>query len=127
MSPFTISPASSDDYDAFVTLFAELEVPERAPSPQAFTDTILPDALFLREGERVAGYVWARARGEQLHVVHVVTGHGFRQKGVGRALMRAAAARGRARGLSRWMLNVKPENHAARALYARCGLRVTSS
>jgi hypothetical protein len=46
-------------------------------------------------------------------------------RGVGHGLMAAMAERARAAGLHRWMLHVKPENLAARALYERCGMSVT--
>lgn len=120
---FVISAASTADYPAFARLFPELVVPEAAPSAERFAEAIAPDAMFLREGEAVVGYAWARRRGDSLHVVHVVVARSHRGRGAGRALMNAVAARGRALGLRRWMLNVKPENVAARALYERCGMR----
>jgi hypothetical protein len=39
--------------------------------------------------------------------------------------MAALAARAKREGFARWMLNVKPENVAARALYERVGMQVT--
>ena len=62
-------------------------------------------------------------RGEWFHVVHVVVASTHRARGVGRALMNAMRERARAAGLERWMLNVKPDNVAAHALYERCGMR----
>lgn len=120
---FSISPAHVDDYDDFARLFAELQVPETVPDRARFVSAIAPEAIFVREGIRVAGYVWARARGDSLHVVHVVVDPAFRRRGVGQLLMRTAAAHGRSLGLDRWMLHVKPENHAARALYTSCGMQ----
>ncbi len=99
-------------------------MPDPTPSADRFARTIAPDALVLRDGDEVLGYLWARPRGDRMHVVHVITDPTHRGRGVGRALMTAIADRGRAAGFRRWMLNVKPENVAARALYERCGLRV---
>ncbi len=123
-SPLTVSPALAADYPAFARLFPELAVPEDTPSADRFAQTIAPDAIVLRDGDGVVGYAWARPRGEQLHVVHLIADPAHRRRGVGRALMAAVAERGRGAGFRRWMLNVKPENVAARALYERCGLRV---
>jgi ribosomal protein S18 acetylase RimI-like enzyme len=123
-SLLTVSPALAADYPAFARLFPELAVPEDTPSADRFAQTIAPDAIVLRDGDGVVGYAWARPRGEQLHVVHVIADPAHRRRGVGRALMAAVAERGRGAGFRRWMLNVKPENVAARALYERCGMRV---
>ncbi len=123
-SRWTVSPALPADYPAFARLVPELGVPDPTPSADRFAWTIAPDTLVLRDGDEVLGYLWARPRGDRLHVVHVITDPAHRGRGVGRALMRAVADRGRAAGFRRWMLNVKPENVAARALYERCGMRV---
>jgi GNAT superfamily N-acetyltransferase len=119
-----VTPASPADYDVFVRLFPELAIPDPVPTAERFAEGIAPQAIFAREGDRALGYAWARPRGERLHVVHVITAPNARRRGVGRALMDALAERGRAAGFRRWMLNVKPENGAARALYERCGMRV---
>lgn len=121
--PLTTRPATSDDYDAFTRLFPELEVPDPLPSLERFTAAIVPDALVALDDDRVVGITWARKRGASLHIVYLITDRALRRRGIGVALMHAAAARGRAQGLSRWMLNVKPENLAARALYERCGMK----
>lgn len=123
-SPFTVSSASAADYPAFARLFPELVVPDPVPSAERFAESIAPQAILLHDGDAVVGYAWARPRGERLHVVHVITDPAHRRRGVGRALMDTLAERGRAAGFRRWMLNVKPENVAARELYARCGMKV---
>jgi GNAT superfamily N-acetyltransferase len=122
-TPFNVSPATPADYTHFARLFPELEVPDRVPSAEHFTHVIAPLAIFARDGAAVVGYASARARGDRLHVVHVITDPAHRRRGVGRALMNALAERARAEGFHRWMLNVKPENVAARELYARFGMR----
>jgi ribosomal-protein-alanine N-acetyltransferase len=123
-SPFTVSSASAADYPAFARLFLELVVPDPVPSAERFAESIAPQAILLRDGDAVVGYAWARPRGERLHIVHVITDPAHRRRGVGRALMDALAGRGRAAGIRRWMLNVKPENVAARELYVGCGMQV---
>lgn len=121
---FTISPAAVADYAFFARLFPELGVPEATPSEARFVTSIVPGAIILRDGDAAAGYAWSRVRAERLHVVHVITDPLHRARGVGRALMDALAERGRAAGLRKWLLNVKPENAPALALYRRCGMHV---
>jgi ribosomal protein S18 acetylase RimI-like enzyme len=124
VEPFETTPASPSDYRVFVRLFAELAVPESPPSRERFERDIAPDTVVVRNRETAVGYAWARPRGDRLHVVHVVTHPQHRRRGVARALMNAVAERGRAAGFRTWMLNVKPDNVAARALYEQCGMRV---
>jgi GNAT superfamily N-acetyltransferase len=124
VSTFAVSSASAADYPSFARLFPELVVPDPVPSVERFAESIAPQAIFVRDGDAVVGYAWARPRGARLHIVHVITDPAYRRRGVGRALMDALAERGRAAGFRRWMLNVKPENVAARELYAQCGMQV---
>lgn len=120
--PFSVTRGTSADYEAFAKLFPELAVIEATPSRERYSEMIAPESIFVREGDAVAGYAWARARGEKLHVVHVIVSPTHRRRGVGKMLMRALAERGRNEGFENWMLNVKPENAAARALYESCGM-----
>lgn len=124
MARFTIAPALPADYAHFARLFPELGVPEATPSAERFVRIIAPEALMVREEAVVVGYLWARPRGDRMHIVHVISDPAHRGRGVGRALMEAAAERGLAAGFRWWMLNVKPGNVPALALYERCGMRV---
>jgi GNAT superfamily N-acetyltransferase len=117
-----IRPAVDDDHDAYVRLFAELAVPEGPPPRDRFVSSMRDDVLVAEGDDGVVGVVWARARGALWHIVHIMSDPLRRRQGIGRALLAAAAARGRARGFARWMLNVKPDNVAARALYERIGM-----
>jgi ribosomal protein S18 acetylase RimI-like enzyme len=120
---FEITRGTSSDYEAFARLFPELAVIEATPSYERFCESIAPESIFVRDGDVVAGYAWARVRGEKLHVVHVIVAPTHRRRGVGKFIMNALAERGRNEGFETWMLNVKPENTAARALYESCGMR----
>ncbi len=119
-----VSGAAAADHPAFARLFPELAVPDPLPSAERFAEVIAPGAIFARDGEAIVGYAWSRPRGDRLHVCHVVVDPAHRRRGVGRALMIELSKRARAAGLRRWMLNVKPENVAARKLYAACGMAV---
>jgi ribosomal protein S18 acetylase RimI-like enzyme len=120
---YSVTRGTSSDYEAFARLFPELAVIESAPSFERFCESIAPESIFVREGDVVAGYAWSRARGEKLHVVHVIVAPTHRRRGVGKFIMNAIAEHGRKSGFESWMLNVKPENAAARALYESCGMR----
>ncbi|HSY24312.1 MAG TPA: GNAT family N-acetyltransferase [Polyangiaceae bacterium] len=123
MSSFVLSSATAADYPAFARLFPELGVVDPLPTADLFAGLIAPQSIVAREGETIVGFAWSRPRGEQWHVVVVITDPAYRRRGVGRALMKELAKRGRAMGFDRWMLRVKPENLAARGLYEACGLR----
>ena len=122
-----IRAATDDDADAYARLFQELAVPEGPPSRERFVGSVRDDVIVADEAGHVAAVAWARPRGALWHVVHLMTDPQRRRQGLGRALLQAVAARGRARGFSRWMLNVKPDNLAARSLYAAMGMQPTRS
>ena len=126
-APMDVRPALASDYDGYARLFPLLEVPDPVPTREKFVGTLMPDSLVAVEGDDVVGVVWARRRGDRLHVVHLIVDASRRRLGIGRALMNAAAARARSLDLTRWMLNVKPENTAARALYEASGMAETMS
>jgi GNAT superfamily N-acetyltransferase len=110
MVHMTIRPADDDDHDAYARLFAELGVPEAPPTRATFSTAMRDDVLVATDdtdGNRgaVIGTVWARPRGALLHIVHLMTDPTARR-----------------RGFTRWMLTVKPDNVAARALYESMGM-----
>jgi ribosomal protein S18 acetylase RimI-like enzyme len=117
-----IRPAVDDDHDAYTRLFAELAVPEAPPPRDRFVSSMRDDVLVAQDDDGVAGVVWARARGGLWHIVHLMSDPRRRRRGVGRALLLAAATRGRSLGFRRWMLTVKPDNTVARALYDSVGM-----
>jgi ribosomal protein S18 acetylase RimI-like enzyme len=75
----------------------------------------------------VAGYVRLSRPHPIASSAHVLAINGlavdpaFQRRGVGRALMDAAASEARARGARRITLRVLAPNEAARSLYERCG------
>ena len=87
---FTVRPATRDDHPVFARLFDELGVPEPAPTPDEFADTMLPRVLVLCEGGEALGYVYWQVYGAMAHVTNLVVEPRVRGRGAGKALMDAA-------------------------------------
>jgi ribosomal protein S18 acetylase RimI-like enzyme len=127
-----IRPARVDDDAALRALDAETWSPRVTPGPPP-----APDAAFDTEGAlviemdgAVAGYVSLRPATpleSNRHVIYVrglAVTPAFQGRGVGRALVEAAAAAARQGGARRLTLRVLSTNDAARALYESCGFVV---
>ncbi len=74
-------------------------------------------------GERLLGYIISWLVHDEVHVLNVGTAPEARRRGVGRALMVAAAEAGRARGARLSTLEVRRSNLPAIALYLALGYR----
>jgi GNAT superfamily N-acetyltransferase len=115
-------PARADDYQVFAQLFPELGIDDALPDQKRFTESIMPDALIAEIDGVAVGYARGRKLDETGHVVHIIVAPSHRQRGVARALMQEIAEDFRRQGLSRWCLNVKPDNQPALALYRGLGM-----
>lgn len=73
------------------------------------------------EPERISGFTLLRMAGDEAELLLCATSEHVRRQGIARQLMEAALVSARARGASRMFLEVRESNHAARALYQRCG------
>jgi tRNA threonylcarbamoyladenosine biosynthesis protein TsaB len=78
-------------------------------------------ALAVHHEGRMAGFVLARAAGGEAEILTLAVMPAARGRGLGRILVRAAAARAAALGAEGLFLEVGTENPAALALYARLG------
>jgi GNAT superfamily N-acetyltransferase len=114
--------AASEDHAAFVELFAELEVDEAPFSQDRFVAEMLPTTILAEIGGMPAGYAYFRLIGELVHLSQLVTAKATRRAGIGRALFGEVARRAKAHGCTSLMLNVKPQNEPAIALYESLGL-----
>ncbi len=117
----TLRAAVAEDYDAFVPLFAELGVPEPAPSRETFGARFITNMTVAASGTQVVGFIRWRAYGDLAHVINVVTHPAWRGQRIGQQLVEAARAQVRAAGCTQWYLNVKQDNASAITLYVRCG------
>ena len=98
-------------------------------SRQALFGELLADAMRLPliaelDGE-VCGFLMAWRVVDQLHVLNIAIAPGLRRRGVGTALLLAAARRARADGLQEITLEVRAGNRAARRFYRRHGFAET--
>jgi ribosomal protein S18 acetylase RimI-like enzyme len=123
-SGFTIRPALGRDYAAFASLFPELEVDDPVPSSEAWGSILAPCTRVAVAGEDVIGYCFFQEYDDTGYIRHLAVAPRARRRGVGRALLQDIAGRLRRNGKSFWRLNVKPENHAALALYQGLGMSV---
>ena len=125
MNPhLTVRLAVANDYPRYAALFPELGVDDPIPSEEVFTSRLLPTTIVTERDGAVVGYAYFQRLNDTVYVRNVVTDPGHRRRGVGRVLMQELERRARAAGATRWCLNVKPENVAARALYEEFGMTV---
>ena len=103
-------------------LFRELGLDEPTPPASRWLGDLMRHTLVADDGA-VCGYVNFERLGNAGHVRNLVVAPDSRQRGVGRALMTAAADALRCAGASEWHLNVKAHNAAAIQLYETLGLR----
>ncbi|MEZ4452175.1 MAG: GNAT family N-acetyltransferase [Nannocystaceae bacterium] len=112
------------DYPVFAALFPELESGDPTPGEGYFADKIAPQAVVAELDGQVVGYSFFQVFVDEGYIRHLAVDRRVRGRGIGRALMRAIAARMRALGCARWRLNVKPENEPAVGLYRAMGMEV---
>jgi ribosomal protein S18 acetylase RimI-like enzyme len=126
MTRAVIRPAAPTDYEAYVRLYAALEVPDAPVNRDAWAELLVPRTVVADSSGEVVAYGYARRGASGLHVSQVVVAAAWRGQRLGEEVMRALGRRGRADGASRWSLNVKVENTSAQRLYERLGFRIVS-
>ena len=130
MADFVIRPARAADARALAEMFAAVAAERDGIASEPPVDIKERAALFARSA---AGSTVASADGRVIGMLHVeVSRHGFgelgmlvdrgwRGRGVGTALVAAAAGRARGQGLHKLSLEVFAHNTAAIALYRKAG------
>ncbi|HEX7601635.1 MAG TPA: GNAT family N-acetyltransferase [Polyangiaceae bacterium] len=120
-----IRPARPDDYPAFAALFRELgATADPTPSEARFRDDMMANTFVATdEADAVLGYVQFDLLAEGAgYVRQLVVDRRARKSGLGKSLMHRVAQRCHEAGGRSWCLNVRPDNVAARGLYAALGL-----
>ncbi len=80
--------------------------------------------LVMREDARVVGYLCLWEIGDELHITNVAVHLDYRRRGVARSLLAGVIDDARARKLKLVVLEVRPSNPEARALYESFGFRI---
>jgi ribosomal-protein-alanine N-acetyltransferase len=78
----------------------------------------------LRDEGRLVGYICLWEVADELHVTNIAVHPGERRRGLGRALLGQTLEDARGRSLRLVVLEVRPSNTEARALYESFGFRV---
>ncbi len=102
--------------------YPELGAPEETPTIERWRLEMVPQAIIAEVAGAAVGYAYGQTLADIGYIRNLVTAPQSRRLGVGVHLMMAMAARFREGGCHSWCLNVKPDNVAALALYARFGL-----
>lgn len=122
-SPVHVRPAAASDYVVYARLFPELGVDDAILEPSHWEHGYLASTLIAESPtEGAVGYLYFQVLGDVGYVRHVAVAKEARRRGVGRSLFDRFLAILRERDVSRFCLNVKPDNHGALALYAGYGM-----
>ena len=105
-------------------LFGHLDTGDDIPAPEVWRDELGPQSMVCVEDDETVGYVYCQVLEGVGFVRHVALEPSHRGRGLGRALMHAAADRMRGAGVEQWRLNVKPDNASALRLYEGLGMTV---
>lgn len=79
-----------------------------------------------RGSQSLAGYIVARMGADELHINNVAVRDAYRRQGIGRQLLKSILREGKRSGVATGFLELRAGNHAALALYEKCGFRVTA-
>jgi ribosomal protein S18 acetylase RimI-like enzyme len=137
MTPIAIRPAGVDDLDALAPLFDAYRRFYEQPGDVARASAFLHERmvrgestiLVAEDGGQLLGFcqlypTWCSVAAARIFVLYdLFVAPDARRGGVGRALMRAAAAFGRAAGAVRLDLSTARSNAQAQALYESEGWR----
>ena len=75
------------------------------------------------ESAPIAGYIVARETAGELHINNFAVRPEFRRRGIGAILLNRVLDEARQRRANAAFLEVRSTNHAAQALYEKCGFR----
>jgi [ribosomal protein S18]-alanine N-acetyltransferase len=82
-----------------------------------------PSKCATLESSPIAGYIVARETAGELHINNFAVRSEFRRRGIGATLINQVLNEARRRKANAAFLEVRSTNHAAQALYEKCGFR----
>jgi ribosomal-protein-alanine N-acetyltransferase len=124
--PPAIGPMRLDDIEEVLAIErASFHTPwSRAAFRYELTENRVARCLVARLHERVVGYLCMWEIGHEIHVTNLAVHPSFRRRGIGRQLLAPLLDEGRRRGIALVLLEVRPTNAEALALYESLGFRV---
>lgn len=116
-----LEPMRAEHVDAVHRI--ERDVQDFPWTPGNFRDALEAgyDCSIWCEGGQIVGYGIVMPALDEVHLLAIGIARGRQREGRGRRLLAALMAQARARGAVRMLLEVRPTNVAARALYATTG------
>ena len=96
----------------------------RAAFRYELTENRVARCLVARSDDSVVGYLCLWEIGHEIHITNLAVHPSFRRRGIGRRLLAPVLEDGRRRGITLVLLEVRPTNAEARALYESLGFRV---
>ena len=100
--------------------------PGDAPTEKQFANVVTLDYWTARDdGGALAGFMYVKPIGGNLHITHLETAPGFRRRGIASHLLALAEKHARALGFARLTLRVLTDNAPAQAAYLKFGLAFT--
>lgn len=126
MPPPSVDPMRRADLDAVLAIErASFSMPwSRGAFLYEMEQNRVARCLVVREEAHVVGYLCLWEVADELHITNVAVHPQWRRRGIGRALLQDVLAEALARGIRMVVLEVRPSNVEARALYESLGFRV---
>ncbi|HTT00436.1 MAG TPA: GNAT family N-acetyltransferase [Streptosporangiaceae bacterium] len=130
MAEFVVRAAGPDDARAMAELFAAVAQERDGIATEPPVDVAERTEQFARStdgsivavaGDRIVGLIHVEVSRHGFGEFGMLVGRGWRGRGVGSALVRAAADWARGQGLHKLSLEVFAHNTAAIAMYRKCG------
>ena len=127
MPSSSISPMRPGDLDEVVTIErASFGMPwSRGAFLYEIEQNRVARCLVVREDGVIVGYMCVWEIADEVHVTNIAIHPAYRRRGIARNLLHGLVANARARELRMIVLEVRPSNHQAIALYESFNFRVT--
>ena len=127
MLPPHVEPMRAEDLDEVLAIErASFSMPwSRGAFLYEIQQNRVARCCVMREGGRIVGYLCVWEIADEIHVTNVAVHPARRRQGIARALLGGLLAEADARDLRLVVLEVRPSNREAIALYESFGFRVT--
>lgn len=127
MSPLRVEPMRPEDLDEVLAIErASFSMPwSRGAFLYEIQQNRVARCRVMRDDGSIVGYLCVWEIADEIHVTNVAVHPGRRRQGIARALLGGLLAEAQARDVRLIVLEVRPSNREAIALYESFGFRVT--